>query len=143
MSYTLQVKDGHIVLDSASGLLSTVSGNRKCSQDLGEVLLQEYFTEQGYGSFLKKIIQNKIPFASEFFVRHYAADAVNTLISFQTADVTTTPEEQINQIEELITVDDNEGTVGFFINASTKAGPSVSTGVIQATSFNHLFEGFT
>lgn len=145
MSTTLKIADGHIVISSATGVLETVSGNRKAAQDLAECLLQQYSATQNYGSFLKSIISNPdpIPGASELFVRHYVAEAVKLLDQAQVADSAITPDEKINQIIRLDTVSDDSGTVGFFVQVSTEdEGQSVAASAVQVTSLKHLTEGF-
>jgi len=149
MSTTLQVSDGHIVISPATGVLVTVTGNRKCAQDMAECLLQEYSPTQNYGSYLKKIIknQNPIPGASELLVRYYVSEAVKLLDAAQLADPAMTADEKIDQIIGLDTASDDTGTVGFFVNVSTVDGgaaqaSAVQAAAVQATSLNQLTEGF-
>ena len=145
MSTTLQIIDGHISLDPATGLLQTVTGNRKCAQDLPECLLQAYDPVQNYGSYLKQIISNASPVAgaTELLVRHYVAEAVQLLEAAQAADPAITSDEQIDQILALDTASDDSGTLGFYVSVSTMdGGASVESSILQATSLNQLYEGF-
>jgi hypothetical protein len=145
MSVTLKVSDGHIVISATTGVLETVSGNSKASQDLAECLLQEYSSSQNYGSYLKAIITNPNPLegASELLVRHYVAEAVKLLDAAQLSDPAITSDEKLTQITRLETASDDSGTVGFFVQVATEdGGASVQASAVQATSLNHLTEGF-
>jgi hypothetical protein len=142
MSYTLQVSDGMVVLDPATGSLKTVTGNRKCSQDMAEVLLQTYDPNQDYGSYLNAVIQNKIPYTSQLLIRNYVAAAVDLLMQKQLQDPFITADEQIDSITNLVTADDNEGTVGFYVSVSTLSGATAEASAVQATSLKQLTENF-
>lgn len=126
--------------DPATGQIVTVSGERKCAQDLGEVLLQDFLAEQNYGSFLTKVVQNQQPVIGEMVIRHYIAEAVKTLEIKQSEDGAITPEEKITQILQLDTILDDSGTLGFFIRVETESGQTASTAVVQPTALNHLYE---
>jgi hypothetical protein len=142
MSMTLQISDGHIVIQDTNGQLATVSGNRKCAQDMGEVLLQQYDPVQDYGSYLTSIIKNQIPGAGDLLVRLYTVDAVNRLQSKQQEDPYCTTAEMIADITGLDTVADASGTVGFYVVVSTEDGGSSEAGAVSPTALNQLTEGF-
>jgi hypothetical protein len=143
MSTTLLVQDGHIVFASASGLLATVQGNRKCAQDLAESLLQDYDAEQNYGSFLKDILSNQMPGgAQELLVRHYVAEAVKLLEQKQQDDPEVTPDEKIERIEELVTATDDTGLAGFYVRVSTQDDTSAEATALSPVSLQHLDEDF-
>lgn len=138
MSYTLMVSNGMVVLNPATGQPFTITGNRKCAQDMAEVLLQYYNPNQNYGSYLNAIVQNQIPYTGQLLIRTYVAAAIDLLTQNQLQDPYITPDEQIDQITQLVTVDDNNGTVGFYVAVSTLAGPTAETSAVQATQLNQL-----
>jgi len=141
MAVTFRVVDGQVEFDPATGQIVTVTGERKASQDLAEVILQDYLPEQNYGSYLSKVATNQIPHISELVVRHYIAEAVKVLDARQLEDPTITPYEKITNILELDTImDDSTSTLGFFVRVGTEAGKPVSTAALQPTQLNHLTE---
>ena len=142
MSTTLQIQDGQILLDP-SGLLLSVTGSQKASQDLGECLLQEYLPVQGYGSWLNAVITQQVQDVTELILRQFIADAVNLLQSKQTEDFAITSAELISSIDVLNVVSDSDGNAAYYVKCSTAdGGTSASTVVRPANSYNQLFEGF-
>jgi hypothetical protein len=130
MSNTLKIINGSIVLDPSTGQLETVTGNRKCAQDMAEVFLQEYLPEQDYGSYLAAVASNKIPYATELLVHHYVADAVNRLSAKQMEDPAITDDEQIKDITTLLTSSDSEGGIAFLVGVETQqVGQTAETAV--------------
>lgn len=139
MSMTFRIVDGQVEFDPATGQVVTVSGERKCSQDLAEVLLQEYLPEQNYGSFLSKVIKNQIPYISELIIRHYISEAVRLLDAKQAEDPEIDSYERITGITQLDTILDDEGTLGFYVKVGTEEGEA-DAAVIKPTALNHLTE---
>jgi hypothetical protein len=146
MSTTLQIQNGHIVINAPNGQLVTVGGNRKAAQDLAETILQDYLLDNDTGSYVNQVLKNNGQDAntSELLVRCYLADGVNRLIARQMEDPAITPDEQIEEIEQLQTIQDpNSGTLGFYVNCSTAdGGQSVEVAALQPTLLNQLTEGF-
>ena len=142
MSLTFRVVDGQVEFDPATGQIVSITGERKCSQDLAECLLQDYLLEQDYGSYLSQIIQNKIPYISEMVIRHYIAEAVRVLDARQMEDPAITRDEKTTNILELDVLSDSNGMVGFFLRVGTEAGQSASTTLLQPTQLKQLTEGF-
>ena len=151
MGYTLRIVNGQLDLDTTTGQLNTVTGERKCSQDLAEVMLQDYDAETNYGSYLTTVVTNStaVPFADDLFVRHYISEAVDLLKASQVADQTSTSDERIQDILQLLTqFDTNTGTVGFLLSVSTEAGSSDVAIVniptqTQPTQLNQLYENIS
>lgn len=142
MSKTLRVVNGQLDISASTGQLITLSGERKCAQDMANCMLQEFLAEQQYGSYLKAVVENRIPFATEMLIRFYVADAINRLSALQEADPEITEDEKINQIAELLTTPDDAGTVGFYVRVTTQSGTNAEAGVLGPTQLNHLTEGF-
>lgn len=141
MSKTLQVQNGHIVMNAGTGILETVEGNRKAAQDLGEVQLQDYDPIQNYGSHILQLTNSPVPGANELIVRQAVSDAVSTLIAAQDNDPAITSDERIIGISDLQTIDDNQGGMAYLLKVDTESGGPVSNAV-QLTSFNQLSETF-
>jgi hypothetical protein len=142
MSTTLHIVDGQIDIDPSTGQINEVTGNRKCGQDLGESLLQDYDPTTDYGSYLRAVTTTPIPFSGDLFIRFYIDDAIQRLIAKQQEDQYLTAAEQITDITELQTSDDGAGTTVFFVSVSTADGGSSEVGAIQATQLNQQFERF-
>lgn len=142
MSVTYRIVNGQIDVNRANGQPVLVSGNRKCAQDMAECLLQEYDAAQQYGSYLKAIIQNRIPFGTEMLLRYYIAQAVNLLQVKQQDDPYSDAAERISQIDEILTTPNDSGLVGYFVAVSTEDGGASETGVVAPTQLNQLTEGF-
>lgn len=143
MSTTLKIINGQIDIDASTGQINQVDGNRKAGQDLAECLLQDYLADIDYGSFLRAVATNQIPFSGDLFVRYYISDAVQKLQGKQQEDQYLTAAEQITEILELQVSDDGAGTAAFFISVATAdGGPSPSIGAIQETKLNHQYERF-
>lgn len=140
MSQTFQVSDGHVVFSASTGQPVMISGERKCSQDLAECLLQNFSTTQQYGSYLNNIVSNNIPGATELLVSHYVADAVSVLDQIQQQDPYCTADEKVNDIISLITTPVQNGICGYFVQVSTVSGQSASAGALP-TSLNQQWEG--
>lgn len=130
MSTTLKVANGHIVFNPANGQLVEVTGERKAAQDIAEVLLQDYSTEQEYGSYLRRLIANPIPYAQQLFIQYYIAEAIKTLEQKQLQDPYISDDEKIDSIVELVTTTPIEGTVAFYVRVETVSKKSASIGVI-------------
>lgn len=142
MSRTLKIVNGQLDLDSASGQVNTVEGNRKTAQDLAAFILQDHLQDNDSGSYLRAVATNQITDAGDLFIRHYVADAVQRLRSQQHMDPNTTPAEQIKDITQLEVVNDKEGTVYFWVVVSTTDGGAESVAVGQETELNHQYERF-
>lgn len=141
MSLTLKISNGQLDFDPATGQLNTVTDNRKAAQDLAECLLQDYLADIDYGSFLKSIATNNIPFSGDLFIRYYIADAVQKLMSKQQDDPNITSAEQILSINELSVNTDSDGTCVFFVGVTTGDG-YVEKVAAQQTQLNHQYERF-
>lgn len=151
MGTTLRIVNGQLDLDTNTGLVNQVTGNRKCSQDLAECLLQDYDADINYGSFLTEVVTNStaIPFAGDLFIRHYIAQAVELLKAKQLEDSTSTSDERITDIAQLITqTNQDTNTVGFYLSVDTEtlnadvALVNIPT-LVQPTQLNQLYEGIS
>lgn len=144
MSTTLKIINGQLDIDASTGQVALVSGGTKCSQDLAEVLLQDYLADNDYGSYLKVITTNQLPFAGDLFIRYYISEAVHRLQSKQQDDSYITASEQITQISQLLVkTDHNSGTTVFFISVATADGGAESIAAAHAaTQLNHQYERF-
>jgi len=144
MSVTLKISNGQLDFDAATGQVNTVSGNRKAAQDMAECLMQEYLQEQDYGSFLRAILTNKVPFTGDLFIRYYIAQAVQKLQALQQVDPELTESERIDDILDLLTADDGAGNVAFYVNVSTGDGGTADAAASRRveTQLNHQFERF-
>lgn len=142
MSTTLSIVNGQIDIDPATGLVNTVTGNRKAAQDLGEVLLQDYDPNTDYGSYLRAIATNQIQGSGDLFFRYYIADAIQKLQASQQQDAFLTAAEQITGILALqLSVYGDDATV-FFVSVSTADGGVSEVGAIQPTQMNQQYERF-
>lgn len=142
MSKTLSIVNGQIDIDPATGLVNTVTGNRKAAQDLGEVLLQDYDPNTDYGSYLRAIATNQIQGAGDLFFRYYIADAVQKLQASQQKDAFLTAAEQITSIISLNLSSYGDAQTVFFLSVATADGGSSEVGAIQATQMNQQYERF-
>ncbi len=132
-----------MVINPANGQPQTVTGNRKASQDLAEGLLQDYWADNDTGSYINQVQLNQDADSSELLVRHYVADAVTRLQARQLEDPAITSDEMIADIEQLFTLQSDQGTLGYYVNCSTEdGGASVQAAALQPTSLNQLTEGF-
>ena len=143
MSSTLRIVDGQIAIDPSTGIMETVTGNRKAAQDIGESLMQEYLADIDYGSYLKAIVTNQLQGADELLVRYYVADAIQKLQAKQQEDPNLTLAEQITGITQLLVKTDNNIDVTYFyVAVSTADGGVADAGAIKPTSLEHQFERF-
>jgi hypothetical protein len=148
MGQTLRIANGQLDLNPNTGLLNTVEGNRKCSQDLAECILQTYDPIINYGSFLTEVVTNStaVPHAGDLFIRHYIAQAVQLLKSKQLEDPTSTATERIVNISQLITqFDDATSTVAFYLSVDTETAEADAAIVniprlVQPTELEQLYE---
>lgn len=141
MSLTYRIVNGQIDVNSATGQAVTVTGNRKCAQDMAESLLQDYDAQQQYGSYLRAIVMNRIPFGTEMLLRFYIAQAINLLQVKQQDDPYADAAERISQIDELLTTPNDSGVVGYFVSVSTEEGRTADSGAMVPTQLNQLTEG--
>lgn len=137
----MQIVNGQVNISASTGEPILVDGNRKCAQDLAECFLQDFLPSQQYGSYLRAIVRNQFPFATELLLRYYIAQAVNLLQALQDSDPAITDSEQITDIITLLTTPNQDGTVGFFVSVGTQDGGSSVAGVaLQPTQLNQLTE---
>lgn len=137
----MRLVNGQVDISASTGQPVMVSGNRKCAQDLAESFLQDFLASQQYGSYLRAVVQNQIPYATELLVRYYIAQAVSLLQAMQEADPAITDSEQIVQLDALLTTPNNGGVVGFFVSVTTQDGGKSQTGAVIPTQLNQLTEG--
>lgn len=128
-------------MSPATGQPVLVDGNRKCAQDMAESFLQDFLPSQQYGSYLRAIVRNQIPFATELLLRYYIAQAINLLQALQEEDPAITTSEQIVQIDNILTTPNLDGVVGFYVSVVTQDGGSSAAGAaLGATQLNQLTE---
>jgi hypothetical protein len=142
MSQTLRIVDGQIDIDSATGQINVVAGDRKAGQDMAECLLQDYLSDIDYGSYLRSLTVSAVPGAGELFIRHYIADAIQRLQAKQQQDPYLTAEEQIVDIIRLDVSNDGNDQDVFFVSVATASGQVTSIGAVKETQLNHQFERF-
>ena len=137
----MRVVNGQIDFSASTGQPVMIEGGRKCAQDMAESFLQDFLSEQQYGSYLRAIVRNQIPYATELLLRYYIAQAISLLQASQEADPAITAAEQIVQIDSLLTTPNEQGVVGFFVSVITQDGGLSQTGVALPTQLNQLTEG--
>jgi hypothetical protein len=143
MSQTFKIINGQLDMNYSNGQPNTVTGNRKCAQDVGECLLQDFLASQQYGSYLRKIVENPVPYSAGLLLQYYISDAINLLSALQQQDPTITPDEQIADVAQILTTTlDGDGTTGFFVSVDTESGQPAQIAASQITQINQWQETF-
>jgi hypothetical protein len=143
MSRTIKIENGQISIDPSTGLVETVTDNRKAAQDMAACLMQEYLADIDFGSYLTAVATNQIGGAGDLFIRYYVADAIQKLQAKQQQDPNLTLAEQITEITELLVKNDTENSItNFYVAVATADGGEAEMGAVRPTQLNHQFERF-
>lgn len=143
------MKDGDIYINPENGKSELISGPTKTAQDVAEIIMTPLVTATGetqrrgasrreYGSELETLeLEPAVSaLAGKGLVAIKVSEAINRLRALQQADPTSTADERIGRVAELVVEPLSLNDFAYWVNVEVESGP-VAPEVVDRISLRH------